>query len=56
MGSVLKEEQKGRLGIPDQGEPLHFQMLIPGNPGEKTSVVLGVFSAMAYETNGSGLC
>jgi hypothetical protein len=29
----------------------HFRDYFPGNPGENSRVVLGLFPALAYETN-----
>jgi hypothetical protein len=29
----------------------HFRNCFPGNPGEKSRVVLGLFPALAYETS-----
>ena len=33
------------------GHTTHLKNHIPGNPGEKSRVVLGLFPALAYETS-----
>jgi hypothetical protein len=33
------------------GHTTHFRNYFPGNPGEKSRVVLGLFPALAYETS-----
>jgi hypothetical protein len=33
------------------GHTTHLRNYIPGNPGEKSRVVLSLFPALAYETN-----
>jgi len=56
MESEVKEGTGTPFDHPQAGLTTHLLNPIPGNPGEKSRVVLSRFSEMAHETTGWREC